>query len=115
MIWAVGGISSMVAAAFAPRITRSLGAGRVMIGGLAVSGISAVMIPLASGATFLSAVLLILAQLGDGFYVIHKPIGGRHFPLNIKRLAFKADSVLTGNSSVCGYRPRVLVVLDLSG
>jgi MFS family permease len=72
MIWAVGGISSLVAAAFAPRITRRLGVGRVMIGGLAVSGLSAFMIPFASGATLVSAVLLILAQLGDGFYVIYE-------------------------------------------
>jgi MFS family permease len=72
MIWAVGGISSLVAAALAPRITRRVGVGRVMAGGLVVFGISMGLIPLASGATLLSAGLLILQQLGDGFYVMYQ-------------------------------------------
>lgn len=72
MFWAVGGITSLVGAALTPRITRRLGAGKVMTVGLLVSGISMLMIPLASGATLLSAVLLIAAQFGDGFYVIYE-------------------------------------------
>ena len=72
MIWAVGGISSLAAAAYAPRITRRLGAGTAMVGGLAVFGISMLLAPLAVGATLLSAALLILAQLGDGFFVVYE-------------------------------------------
>jgi MFS family permease len=72
MIWAVGGISSLAAATFATRITRHLGAGKAMVGGLAVFGITMLLAPLASGASLLSAALLILAQLGDGFFVIYE-------------------------------------------
>lgn len=71
MIWAVGGISSLVGASLTPRMTRRLGAGRVMAGGLAVSALSSLAIPLASGATLLSGALLVLAQLGDGFFVAY--------------------------------------------
>lgn len=71
MIWAVGGISSLVAASQAPRITRWLGPGWTMSLGLLFSGISSLFVPLASGATFLSAALLVAAQLGDGFYVVY--------------------------------------------
>ena len=72
MIWAVGGISSFLGAAFAPRISQSLGPGLAMIIGLGMSGISSFFIVMASGATLLSAMLLIAAQLGDGFYVIYE-------------------------------------------
>lgn len=72
MIWAVGGISSLAAAALAPRITGKIGAGRVMAGGLAVFGVSMGLVPLASGASLLSAALLLAQQLGDGFYVVYQ-------------------------------------------
>ena len=72
MIWAVGGISSFVGAALAPRLTHRLGIGRVMTIGLTVFGLSGLFTPLASGATWLSALLLVLAQLGDGFYVMYE-------------------------------------------
>jgi MFS family permease len=72
MIWAVGGVSSLFGASLTPRIARRLGEGPAMILGLFVGSISAFFIPLASGATLLSAAFLILAQLGDGFYVLYE-------------------------------------------
>jgi MFS family permease len=72
MIWAVGGVSSLFGASLTPRAARQLGEGPAMILGLFVSSISGFFIPLASGATLLSAVFLILAQLGDGFYVLYE-------------------------------------------
>ena len=71
MIWAVGGVSSFVGAALAPRVTRRLGPGPAMVSGLATFGLSQLLVPLASGATALSAVLLLVQQLGDGFYTIY--------------------------------------------
>jgi MFS family permease len=72
MTWAVGGISSLLGASLAPRVTRRLGRGTVMIGGLCVAGITGLLIPLASGANLVSVLLLIAAQLGDGFYVAYE-------------------------------------------
>jgi len=72
MIWAVGGVSSFLGAAFAPRISRRLGSGPAMVIGMGVFGLSSFFIPLASGATLLSAAFLIAAQLGDGFYILYE-------------------------------------------
>ncbi|MEJ7654261.1 MAG: MFS transporter [Chloroflexia bacterium] len=62
-IWAVGGVSSFVGAMLAGRVTRALGVGPTMIGCLLMSTIGALFIPLAEGATLVSAGLLIAAQL----------------------------------------------------
>lgn len=72
MIWAVGGVSSLAAASLTPRVTRRLGLGRTMVFGLALFAVSEFFIPLASGATLLSALFLILQQMGDGFYVAYE-------------------------------------------
>jgi len=72
IIWAIGGVSSFIAAAVAPRITRRMGSGPAMIMGLSVFGVSQFFIPLANGATFMSALLLLGQQLGDGFYVVYE-------------------------------------------
>ena len=72
IIWAVGGVSSFIAATVAPRVTRRLGSGATMILGLGVFGLSLSFIPLAKGATFLSALLLVAQQLGDGFCVLYE-------------------------------------------
>ena len=71
-IWAVGGVSSFVGAALAPRLSVRWGAGWIMALGLGVSGISSLFIPLASGATLLSGVFLAIAQLGDGFFTVYQ-------------------------------------------
>lgn len=72
IIWAVGGVSSFIAATVAPHVTRRLGSGPTMILGLGVFGLSLCLIPLAKGATFISALLLVTQQLGDGFYVLYE-------------------------------------------
>jgi predicted MFS family arabinose efflux permease len=73
MIWALGGISSLVAAVFATSITRRLGAGPVMVLGLLFSGIGMMLIPLAKGATLASMLLLIASQLvGDGAMMVYR-------------------------------------------
>jgi len=71
MIWAVGGISSFIGAAFAPRLTKRLGPGRAMLIGLGVFALLLYCVPLARGATLASALLLIAQQLGDGFCVVY--------------------------------------------
>jgi MFS family permease len=71
MIWAVGGVSSFLGAALAPRLTRRLSPGRVMVAGLAIYGFSQLLLPLAQGASLLSAALLVGQQLGDGFFVVY--------------------------------------------
>jgi MFS family permease len=72
MIWAVGGVSSFFGASLTPYITRRLNPGPAMVAGLALYGVSIFFIPLASGATVLSAIFLIIQQLGDGFYVLYE-------------------------------------------
>jgi len=72
-IWAVGGISSLIGAMAAARVTRRLGIGPAMIGGLLLFGISMSLIPLAQGATLAAAGLLIMQQLfGDGAATIYQ-------------------------------------------
>jgi MFS family permease len=72
MIWAVGGISSFLGASLTPYLTRRLDPGPAMVAGLALYSVSLFFIPLASGATVLSAIFLIIQQLGDGFYVLYE-------------------------------------------
>jgi MFS family permease len=45
--------------------------GKAMLVGLFISGLSSLCIVLASGPTLLSGLLLVLAQLGDGFYLVY--------------------------------------------
>jgi len=72
LIWAVGGVSSFLGAALAPRLTRWLGFGPAMAAGLGLFGLSQGLIPLASGASLLSVGLLVGQQLGDGFYMVYE-------------------------------------------
>ncbi len=72
MIWAVGGFSSFFGAVLVRRVSGWLGAGPAMALGLAVYALSMLCIPLASGASWVSALLLILQQLGDGFFVVYE-------------------------------------------
>jgi MFS family permease len=71
VIWGVGGISSFLGASLATRITGRLGTGRAMVMGLGLYGLSELFVPLASGATLISALFLVLQQLGDGFFVVY--------------------------------------------
>ena len=71
MTWAVGGISAFIGASLATRVTRRLGSGLAMGLGLMVCSITSALIPLATGAALPALLLLIGAQLGDGFFVIY--------------------------------------------
>ena len=71
MTWAVGGISAFIGASLATRVTRRLGSGLAMGLGLVVCSITSALIPLATGAALPALLLLIGAQLGDGFFVIY--------------------------------------------
>ena len=65
-IWAVGGLTSLIAALYVARITRHLGMGPAIILGVLFSGIAMLFIPAATGATVAAACLLIAQQLvGD--------------------------------------------------
>jgi len=72
MIWAVGGISSFFGASLTPYITRRLNPGPAMVVGLTLYSVCIFFIPLASGVTVLSAIFLIIQQLGDGFFVLYE-------------------------------------------
>jgi len=72
MIWAVGGVSSFIGAVLAPRFTRRLGVGLAMAAGLAIHASTMLIILLAKGPSIWSALILILQQLGDGFYLIYE-------------------------------------------
>jgi MFS family permease len=72
MTWAVGGISSFAGAAMTPALTKRVGARAAMILGLSLSALFSLFLPLATGATALSFVFLILIQLGDGFTVVYE-------------------------------------------
>ena len=66
VVWAVGGVSSLLGAVVAEPATRRFGIGPAMIIGLLLSNLFSFFIPFAQGATLVAAGLLIAAQLGDG-------------------------------------------------
>ena len=66
VIFAVGGVSSLISSIAAPNIIRRIGEGRGFAIGLALQGASWICVPAARGATMLAALLLIAQQLfGD--------------------------------------------------
>jgi len=71
MIYAVGGVSSLVGALFAARTASRLGVGPAMVTGLAVIGASMLLVPLAPGGVVLAAAFLVAQQLGDGGFVVY--------------------------------------------
>jgi MFS family permease len=72
LIFATGGIGSVVGAALAPRIGWRLGRGGAMLLGLSLLTFGATCIPLAPGATLVGAGLLVAHQvIGDGGYTVH--------------------------------------------
>ena len=71
MIYAVGGVSSLVGALFAARAASRLGIGPAMISGLAVIGASMLLVPLAPEGAVLAGAFLVAQQLGDGGFVIY--------------------------------------------
>jgi predicted MFS family arabinose efflux permease len=71
LIGAVGAISTFIGVAATTHITRHIGPGPAMILGLGVFGVSLFFIPMASGTTAASALLLVIQQIGDGFHVLY--------------------------------------------
>jgi MFS family permease len=71
MIYAVGGVSSLVGALFAARIAARVGVGPAMVAGLAVIGASMLLVPLAPAGAVIPAAFLIAQQLGDGGFVVY--------------------------------------------
>ena len=71
MIYAVGGISSLVGAIFAARAARRFGVGPAMVAGLAIIGASMLLVPLAPEGAVLAAAFLVAQQLGDGGFVVY--------------------------------------------
>jgi MFS family permease len=73
MIFATGGIGSLLGAALAPRLGRRLRGGGAMLLGLSLLALGALCIPLAPSATPLGAALLIAHQvIGDGGYSVYE-------------------------------------------
>ena len=72
MIFATGGIGSLLGAVLAARIGRRVGSKGAMCIGLATMALGALCIPLAPGATLFGAALLITHQVvGDGGHAVH--------------------------------------------
>jgi MFS family permease len=71
MIYAVGGVSSLVGALFAARAASRLGVGPAMVSGLAIIGASMLLVPLAPAGVILAAAFLVAQQLGDGGFVVY--------------------------------------------
>ena len=72
MIFALGGLGSVVGASLAPRLGRRFGMGRAMWIGLSLLAIGKMCTPLAADVSLLAIALLIASQIiGDGGHTIH--------------------------------------------
>src|SRR5258708_14382738 len=73
MIFAVGGVSSLLTALIATRAIERVGMGRIIAIALPLEGLAWMMVPMAHGATTLAALLLIGQQLiGDATGTIYQ-------------------------------------------
>jgi MFS family permease len=63
LIWAVGGVTSLLGAMVAGPLARRLGIGPALALGLFISGLGLLAVPLARGATLLSGALLVANQM----------------------------------------------------
>jgi MFS family permease len=89
LIYAVGGVSSLVGAAVAGRVAGRLGIGRTLVASMLLAGLGILFFPLARGATALSAALLVAQQLvTDPAATIHE------ITATTLRQAITADHVL---------------------
>ncbi|HLF76047.1 MAG TPA: MFS transporter [Dehalococcoidia bacterium] len=66
MIFAVGGMSSLLGSVLVQPVTRRLGIGPAMIAGLAISGLLLMPLSVAQGAGLFAVACLVVQQLGDG-------------------------------------------------
>jgi predicted MFS family arabinose efflux permease len=75
VVFAVGGIGSLLGATFATRATATFGAGIALIGSLVVMGSVMGMITIASTAGLFALIIMIAQQLGDGFWIYYESTG----------------------------------------
>jgi MFS family permease len=72
MVFALGGLGSVLGASLAPRLGRHIGPGRAMTLGLALAALGAACVPLAAAPGALAILLLVLQQIvGDGGHTVH--------------------------------------------
>ena len=71
MIYAVGGVSSVVGALVAGRAASRIGTGPAMVAGVAIMGGSMLLVPLAQGGVVVAAAFLVAQQCGDGGFVVY--------------------------------------------
>ncbi|MGI8690195.1 MAG: MFS transporter [Thermomicrobiales bacterium] len=73
VIWSIGGISAIIGALLAARVTRRWGVGPTMIGMLLLAVVTTISIPLASGPLIWIVISLLIQQiLGDGAATIYE-------------------------------------------
>jgi len=73
VIWSIGGISAMIGAVLAGRVTQRWGTGPTMIGMLLLAVVTTIFIPLASGPLVWIVISLLIQQmLGDGAATIYE-------------------------------------------
>jgi len=70
VVWAVGGIASLIGAMYAGRVAARLGLGPAMTLGLVGMGAAMLLFPAAHDASFIALMLMVGQQFGDGLYVI---------------------------------------------
>lgn len=102
MIFAVGGVSSLAAAALAPRLGAALGPGRVMAGGLVLGGLGLFAATLAPVGEQRAALALLTIQqiVGDGgwtLFLVHAAsLRMMHAPAGLRgRIAATAQTLAT--------------------
>jgi Na+/melibiose symporter-like transporter len=71
MIYGVGGVTSFFGALLAEPLARRFGVGPAMIVGLFMGALSLATVPLAQGAGWVAAALLVAQQSGDGFVMVY--------------------------------------------
>jgi MFS family permease len=73
IIYGVGGVSALIGALFATRVTKKLGVGPTMALGLFSYGVVGFLIPFApSDQIWIAAIFFVLPQIfGDGFWIMH--------------------------------------------
>ena len=70
LVFAAGGVSSLIGAFAAERLPRRVGLGWSMILGVLGVSLATLLLPLAPGAGWLGLLVLVAHQLGDGFEVV---------------------------------------------
>jgi predicted MFS family arabinose efflux permease len=73
LVYSVGGVSSLVGAMVATRVSRRLGVGATIVGCLALAGLATVAVPLAAGGFFIVIGFLLVHQVfADGAITVYQ-------------------------------------------